>query len=103
MRVRLPNSRTNVHADQPCRARPGHETAGPILVKILFIAPEHIKPTATRLFPHEPVIKMSLPRRRMAGHEIDIQGCRPAQHAALDLEMSSVSGFRLDPEPGAPA
>src|SRR6478735_11363713 len=98
MRLRLPNSRTNVHADQPCRARPGHETAGPILVKILFIAPEHLKPAATRPFPHEPVIKMSLPRRRMAGHEIDVERCRPTQHAALDLESSLVAGLRLDAE-----
>src|SRR4030095_6301946 len=99
MRLRLPNSGTNVHADQPGRARPRHEAAGPVLIKILFVTPEHLEPAAIRLVPDEPIINMSFPRGRMTAHEIDIQWRGPAQHAALDLELSFVAGFRLDPAP----
>src|SRR4051794_983384 len=91
MRLRLPNLRTNVHVDQPGRARTRHETAGPIFVKILLVAPDHLEPSTSRLLQNEPVIKVPLPRRRMSTHEINIERCRPAQHAALDLQPRLVA------------
>ena len=82
MDLGLPNLWTNVHVDQSGRAGASHETARPIVIKVLLVAPNHLKPGTTRFFPDEPVIKMPFPGRRMTAQEVEFERRWPAQQAA---------------------
>src|SRR4029077_16031725 len=82
----------NFNANQSGRTGARHQRVSPVilLIRILFIAPEHFKLRAVRLFPDKSLINVPLPFRRVAGHEISFEKVGPADRAVLTNDGRNV-------------
>src|SRR2546421_7607337 len=69
----------NFNANQTGRALACHQRFTPAAtgVKKLFVTPDHFQSRAVRLLPSYPLIDVSLPPRRVAGHEINFEKVWP--------------------------
>ena len=76
----------DLYPDQTGRALARHESACPAVagIKELLVTPKHFQLRAGRFLPTNFLIDVPFPRRRMAGHEIEIKWRWPTQNAVTD-------------------
>src|ERR1051326_843116 len=68
----------NFNANQTGRRRADHEPLSPtvVLIKELFVAPDHFPSRAVRFFPNELLVDVPFPFRRIARHVIYFEEVR---------------------------
>src|SRR5438132_3720388 len=82
----LPSGVRDINSNQTGRTGARHEGFRPAIlgIKVLLITPQHFELGAGRLRPNELLINVSLPLRRLTGHEIDFEKVRPTDRAVLN-------------------
>jgi hypothetical protein len=76
-------SLVDLDPDQPRGAFVRHHPAGPAIAGIieLLVTPKHLEVRAGGFLPLNFVVSVAFPRRRVAGHEVDLERCWPAENA----------------------
>src|SRR2546430_15876602 len=84
----------NFNANQPGRSRASHQRLGPTVwwIKVLFVTPDHFQFRAVRFLPNYPLIDISLPPRRVAGHEINFEKVWPRNRTVFGRECREIKG-----------
>ena len=76
-------SLVDLDLDQTSRAFVRHHPAGPPIAGIikLLVTPKHLQIRAGGFLPPNFGVSVAFPRRRVTGHEVDLERCRPAENA----------------------
>src|SRR4029453_6117150 len=80
-------------SNQTRRAFPGHESACPAItgIKKFLVTPKHFQVRAGGFFSPNFLIDVSFPRRRLTGHEVNIERCWPAENAVTRGDESLIA------------
>src|SRR5881392_82491 len=96
----LPPSLLNFYSNQTGGAFASHQSARPAIAGIekLLITPKHLEIRAGGFLPHNFVINVAFPRRRLTGHQVHIEPCRPAENAVTPGDESVIARRRRSNE-----
>ena len=98
--VRAIYSLLYVYSNQTRRAFPCHESARPAIagIKKLLVTPKHLQPRTRRFLPPNFLIDVPFPGRRVTGHQVHIERCRPTENAVTRPEESLITWRRHSSE-----
>src|SRR6266496_1932896 len=87
-------------SNQPCGSLPRHESAGPAVsgIKKLLVTPKHPQMRSRSFLPLNLVINVAFPRRRLTGHQVEIERCRPGENAVTRADESLITWRRRSSE-----